>query len=230
MGQFEFKRARTAEKKSLRKELILTRANEMYISLGVREITMEDLAKKCEIAKGTLYLYFCTKEEVFTEIFLQKLEIFYSNVISRYIRPRFHLDSSPSGKRQRLELIAKHFSGHLESQVALHEELFELWSLVHSNLVPQLNEVKRSAFLARWQNLDRHFAAKLAGLFAIPASRAEVLAQHLAALVLGNSQLPHPHLAQGIFFLILGMAQDSLMFQLANSPFPSPAISVENPR
>ncbi|MBN1969294.1 MAG: TetR/AcrR family transcriptional regulator [Candidatus Delongbacteria bacterium] len=39
------------------------------------DITMEDLAKRSRIAKGTIYLYFPTKEELFFTYYLKTLEI-----------------------------------------------------------------------------------------------------------------------------------------------------------
>lgn len=47
-----------------RKELILEAAWESFLSKGIPGTTMNDIALLCNLAKGTLYLYFSSKEEI----------------------------------------------------------------------------------------------------------------------------------------------------------------------
>lgn len=56
------------EEKKLREQFILERAIEMFETLNFSELTMNALAKKCKIAKGTLFLYFPTKETLFAKL------------------------------------------------------------------------------------------------------------------------------------------------------------------
>ncbi|MDE1172965.1 MAG: helix-turn-helix domain containing protein [Parvibaculaceae bacterium] len=51
-----------------KRELILDAALELFRAHGFRRTSMEDIAEAAEIAKGTLYLYFRSKEELFTAL------------------------------------------------------------------------------------------------------------------------------------------------------------------
>lgn len=56
------------EEKKKREQLILENAIKMFDSSSFSEITMNALARKCNIAKGTLFNYFPTKETLFARI------------------------------------------------------------------------------------------------------------------------------------------------------------------
>ena len=55
--------------------MILDAAQELIINKGPEHITMEDIAEKAELAKGTLYLYFKSKDEIQYEISRRGTEI-----------------------------------------------------------------------------------------------------------------------------------------------------------
>ncbi len=59
------RRARHADDKQVRRETILDAARGLFEERPFDEITMQEVAKACGLAKGTLYLYFATKEELF---------------------------------------------------------------------------------------------------------------------------------------------------------------------
>lgn len=58
----------TEEDKNKFKNFILDKAYELFETREFHEITMNDLAKNCGIAKGTLFNYFETKETLFSEM------------------------------------------------------------------------------------------------------------------------------------------------------------------
>lgn len=55
----------------LRKELIIDAAKQLFIDAGFEEITMDDIAKKAEYTKPTLYKYFKNKEEILFGLYLK---------------------------------------------------------------------------------------------------------------------------------------------------------------
>ena len=57
-------RARTNEQKSFRREQILAAAHTLLTESGYDGFAMAPLARRANVAKGTLYLYFTTREEV----------------------------------------------------------------------------------------------------------------------------------------------------------------------
>lgn len=57
-----------AKKAEVKRELILTKAKEVFIRKGFNRATMKDIIDECEISRGGIYLYFSTKEEIFVEV------------------------------------------------------------------------------------------------------------------------------------------------------------------
>lgn len=72
------RRARAPEDKAARRADILEVAGRMFDERagcgGVVDLTMASLASEAGLAKGTLYLYFSTKEEIFLALVLDELE------------------------------------------------------------------------------------------------------------------------------------------------------------
>jgi len=61
----ERKRARTQDQKHFRRQQILDAAEQHFAEVGYEGFSMANLAKLAGVVKGTLYLYFKTREEVF---------------------------------------------------------------------------------------------------------------------------------------------------------------------
>jgi AcrR family transcriptional regulator len=79
---------REREKKE-RRRTILYCARELILSHGVQRVSMEDIARKAELSKATVYLYFSSKDVLFNEIceesarvFLDQLKPFLENGVS----------------------------------------------------------------------------------------------------------------------------------------------------
>ena len=60
--------ARRQREKEERKAAILASAEKVFVSKGVGMATMDDIAHEAELSKGTLYLYFDSKDELYLEI------------------------------------------------------------------------------------------------------------------------------------------------------------------
>ena len=59
---------RREREKDERRRMILNCARELILSQGVQNISMEDIARKAELSKATVYLYFSSKEILLNEI------------------------------------------------------------------------------------------------------------------------------------------------------------------
>jgi len=59
-----------------RRKTILNGARELILQQGVERVSMEDIARKTELSKATLYLYFSGKEVIFNEIGEEAARIF----------------------------------------------------------------------------------------------------------------------------------------------------------
>ena len=58
------------------KEKIISKASELFLKLGFKSITMDDIASEMCISKKTIYKYFCNKELLITE----STEVIYNKV------------------------------------------------------------------------------------------------------------------------------------------------------
>jgi len=59
---------RREREKNERRKAILDCARELILTRGVERISMEEIAKKAELSKATVYLYFSSKEDLLSEI------------------------------------------------------------------------------------------------------------------------------------------------------------------
>jgi len=70
--------ARTARRRQREREdrerAILLAARDVFLQKGISATTMENIAAACELAKGTLYVYFRSKDEVAFALLLQATE------------------------------------------------------------------------------------------------------------------------------------------------------------
>lgn len=69
---------RKREKKN-RKNAILKAARGLFFENGFRPVTVESIAKKAELSKGSIYLYFKSKEEIYTQILLSDIDKFHGH-------------------------------------------------------------------------------------------------------------------------------------------------------
>ena len=63
------KRAYSDDAKQQREENIIEAAATLLMEKGYHAINMAEIARATGLAKGTLYLYFKTKEELFLKVF-----------------------------------------------------------------------------------------------------------------------------------------------------------------
>lgn len=73
---------RKEREKELRRDEILKTGEKLFIEKGFANTTMEEIARECELAKGTLYLYFKSKEELLSEIMYRALTLQYEMMFS----------------------------------------------------------------------------------------------------------------------------------------------------
>ncbi len=66
---------RKEREKAMRSDAIVQAAEKLFFSRGFESVTMDDIAKEAELAKGTLYLYFDKKEDLYFAIVLRGFRI-----------------------------------------------------------------------------------------------------------------------------------------------------------
>lgn len=79
------KRAYSDEEKQEREQKIIESAQDLLFEKGFYNINMSEVARKAGLAKGTVYLYFDTKETLFLSVFEAQLRDWFEDV-SRQLR------------------------------------------------------------------------------------------------------------------------------------------------
>lgn len=66
---------RKEREREQRRLQILSAGEKLFLEKGYSSVTMDEVAKTCELSKGTLYIYFKSKEELFYTIKLKGMSI-----------------------------------------------------------------------------------------------------------------------------------------------------------
>lgn len=69
------KAERREKERQDRKKSILKAAREIFFRKGFMDSTVEEIAAKCGLAKGTIYLYFKSKEDIYVSIMAEGLNL-----------------------------------------------------------------------------------------------------------------------------------------------------------
>jgi AcrR family transcriptional regulator len=87
------KRAIHSEQKQERKQSLLAAAWSLFHDTPYDAISVAAVANACGLAKGTVYLYFDTKEDLFIEVLQWRLELWFATVDAQLM----HTEQSLSG-------------------------------------------------------------------------------------------------------------------------------------
>lgn len=88
---------RRAREKAQRRQAILDAAKAVFFEQGFRRATVEDVATQAEVSKGTIYLYFESKESLLAHLLLDGLSMLRATLETAY-QPE---DSLPTSERIR---------------------------------------------------------------------------------------------------------------------------------
>jgi AcrR family transcriptional regulator len=67
---------RRRREKEQRRSVIVSAARKLFFEKGFKYVTVDNIAKKSELSKGSIYLYFKSKEEIYTHILFSDIEKF----------------------------------------------------------------------------------------------------------------------------------------------------------
>jgi AcrR family transcriptional regulator len=67
---------RRRREKEQRRSVIVNAARKLFFEKGFKYVTVDNIAKKSELSKGSIYLYFNSKEEIYTHILFSDIEKF----------------------------------------------------------------------------------------------------------------------------------------------------------
>lgn len=80
------KRAISENEKNVKAEMIIDAAADLWNETDFEGFTMQALAQKMNLAKGTLYLYFKTKEEVFLSLYHRLLSSWFIEIENSFTK------------------------------------------------------------------------------------------------------------------------------------------------
>lgn len=78
---------RRKREKENRRNAILKAARKLFFEKGFKQVTVESIAKKAELSKGSIYLYYNSKEEIYTQILLMDIEKFHERFVGLIENP-----------------------------------------------------------------------------------------------------------------------------------------------
>jgi AcrR family transcriptional regulator len=87
-----------------RREAILASAQGLFFTKGFIATTMDEIAHRAELSKGTLYLYFTSKEELYTRVMSEGLNILFDR-----LKEVFERDLTPDHLIRRLGEVYYHY-------------------------------------------------------------------------------------------------------------------------
>lgn len=67
---------RRKKDKDNRRKIILSSARSLFFKKGFNKVTVDEIAKSSELGKGSIYLYFNSKEEIYAQILLNDIDNF----------------------------------------------------------------------------------------------------------------------------------------------------------
>jgi len=73
---------RREREKEQRRSAILRAARKEFFEKGFRAVTVDSIARRSELSKGAIYLYFKSKEEIYAQILLRDIDKFHEKVVS----------------------------------------------------------------------------------------------------------------------------------------------------
>jgi len=87
-GQGRGTASRREREKAQRRDDILRAAREVFFQRGFHTVTVDDIAVAAEVGKGTVYLYFDTKETILAHLLLEGLDMLVAELEAAYAADR----------------------------------------------------------------------------------------------------------------------------------------------
>lgn len=121
-------RAMSDEQKQVRRQTILDVALDLFQETSYEAVSMADVARRAGLAKGTLYLYFSTKEMLFLAIQTQMFEAWFDEVDGRLA------EIKAAGEHCTVEAFVDLIAGALENRPVMVRLIAILHTILEQNI------------------------------------------------------------------------------------------------
>jgi AcrR family transcriptional regulator len=174
-----FARARTDAQKHLRRHDILQVARTLFALDSFDAISMDKVAAACRLAKGSMYIYFRTKEELFLSVLEEELQAWFATLAAE-------LEKQPVFTAAAL---AQTLCTTLETRTTFTRLLAILHTKLEHNIGPERLLQFKDALLQYMQQGGQNLERKAPFL---KQGQGMLLLLHLDALVIGLQHLADP--------------------------------------
>lgn len=100
-------RPRNDENAKPKKDIVLETATKLFIKEGYKNISMDDVAKACNVTKATIYYYYPTKGDLYTSALLAMMDRIRQSILQI-------LEQPISFKKQLEQLVEIHLSATVD--------------------------------------------------------------------------------------------------------------------
>lgn len=135
---------RKEREKGHRREEILDAAQEVFFGRGLAAATMDEIAEKAELSKGTIYLYYKSKEDLYLGVMMRGIQILHdmlSAVIARNT-------SAPQTMAEVSQEFYRFFNTHRDYFRMLH---FLQTPLLHKQASEEMRQSCDSLYNKIWE-------------------------------------------------------------------------------
>lgn len=167
----KMQRARQPKQKEQRRDAILQAALALYLQGNGQLPKMEAVAKQVQLAKGTAYIYFSSKEEIYQALLEQQLTGWLTAVQKAIKRPQ----QDPIPQLVQALQCWEHQQPHLWTLAALNQTVLE----------PAIDTKKLLAFRTRMAQQFRQTAERIQSFLQMPPGQSAlpVLLQTYASMI-----------------------------------------------
>jgi TetR/AcrR family transcriptional regulator len=153
------KRAYSADDKAEKCGTILAAAGELILERDYRDLTMADIAVKAKVAKGTLFLYFKSKEELFLALTAGYFRTFFTDLESAISSA-----TCLAGKAEKAQAILSAMTRHIGDDPGFLKMIVLLGPIIEKNVAyGKILEMKRF-MLERMKSLGASLEEALPGM------------------------------------------------------------------
>jgi AcrR family transcriptional regulator len=171
------RKARAPEAKQARAEALMLAAEEALTQASYHDITILEIAKRAGLAKGTVYLYYPSKEALFLAVLTRKIDMCFDTLEARFSED----DKSP-------EFLARAMTDALLEPHAL----LNLLSLLYTQLEPGAGMEAVIAFKTHLMGRMQTIGAALEKACGLEAGGGRTLLTRAYALAIGLQQFSTP--------------------------------------
>lgn len=180
------KRAIQSEDKETKRKQIVSAARELFDARDFFTVKMEDVAQKAGVAKGTLYLYFSTKEELFLSVAEGDLEAWFADLFGAMESLPSQPPNTPPAE------LARTLTNMISRSFDAHPNIPRDLSLMFNILEHNVSEEKLLAFKAMLVKKLEDLCERFTSVVHSGTDACWYLQLSIQALVLGAWQLANP--------------------------------------